>query len=60
MFRISLHYTLQSHGKWSEEYRAFLDEAALADGLGLSGIYVGEHHFSEDGWCPSPFVALGA
>lgn len=58
--KFSLHYTLQSRGGWAEEYRGFIEEVKLAESLGFSGAFVGEHHFSEDGWCPSPFLPLSA
>ncbi|MDG7048317.1 MAG: LLM class flavin-dependent oxidoreductase [Nitrososphaerota archaeon] len=58
--KISLHYTLQSDGNWQSTYGDFLDEVKRADGLGLYGVYVGEHHFAKDGWCPAPFLPLSA
>ncbi len=58
--KFSLHYTLQSKGQWEKEYKDYLKEVKLAEKLGFSAIYVGEHHFSEDGWSPSPFLALSA
>ncbi len=58
--KFSLHYTLQSKGSWEREYIDYLKEVKNAEKLGFSGIYVGEHHFSEDGWSPAPFLALSA
>ncbi len=58
--KFSLHYTLQSKGSWQSEYRNYLKEVKIAEKLGFSAVYVGEHHFSEDGWSPAPFLALSA
>jgi alkanesulfonate monooxygenase SsuD/methylene tetrahydromethanopterin reductase-like flavin-dependent oxidoreductase (luciferase family) len=58
--KFSLHYTLQSKGSWEREYRDYLKEVKEAEKLGFSAVYVGEHHFSEDGWSPAPFLALSA
>jgi len=58
--KFSLHYTLQSEGNWADEYRDFLKQSVLAEKLNFSAIYVGEHHFSPDGWSPSPFLPLSA
>ncbi|MEM0123585.1 MAG: LLM class flavin-dependent oxidoreductase [Conexivisphaerales archaeon] len=58
--KFSLHYTLQSDGKWVDEYRGFLQESSLSEKLNFSAVYVGEHHFSPDGWSPAPFTALSA
>ncbi|MCL4344438.1 MAG: LLM class flavin-dependent oxidoreductase [Nitrososphaerota archaeon] len=58
--KFSLHYTLQSDGRWVEEYRGFLQESSLGEKLNFSAVYVGEHHFSPDGWSPAPFIALSA
>lgn len=40
-------------------YRAAMEIAQWADGLGLSRISISEHHGVDDGYCPSPAV-LGA
>ncbi|MGC9208949.1 MAG: LLM class flavin-dependent oxidoreductase [Nitrososphaeria archaeon] len=58
--KFSLHYTLQSRGRWDVVYHDFLKEVRLAERLGFSAVYVGEHHFSEDGWSPAPFLALAS
>ncbi|MGC8661135.1 MAG: LLM class flavin-dependent oxidoreductase [Nitrososphaeria archaeon] len=58
--KFSLHYTLQSEGKWAAEYRGFLQESVLGEKLNYHAVYVGEHHFSPDGWSPAPFLALSA
>lgn len=58
--KFSLHYTLQSKNSWNSAYQEFLKESILAEELGFYGIYVGEHHFAADGWCPSPIPVLAA
>lgn len=48
-------------GKPFDEYYAdFLDLAAWADDAGFDRLSLSEHHFVEDGYLPSPFVAAGA
>jgi alkanesulfonate monooxygenase SsuD/methylene tetrahydromethanopterin reductase-like flavin-dependent oxidoreductase (luciferase family) len=41
-------------------YRAALQMAAFADGIGVDRIALMEHHGSEDGYLPQPFVMAGA
>src|SRR5207249_1889740 len=36
------------------------DDARLAERLGLHSVWLSEHHFWYDGWCPAPLVAAGA
>ena len=43
-----------------EYYADFLDLAAWADDAGFDRLSLSEHHFVEDGYLPSPFVAAGA
>lgn len=43
----------------SELYASALDMAAFADDIGISRIGVMEHHASDDGYLPSPFVLGG-
>ena len=42
------------------EYRDILDLARLVEEEGLDGVWVSEHHFSQDGYLPSLLVLLGA
>ncbi len=37
----------------TERYRQALELAAQADQLGLDSVWVSEHHFVDDGYCPS-------
>jgi alkanesulfonate monooxygenase SsuD/methylene tetrahydromethanopterin reductase-like flavin-dependent oxidoreductase (luciferase family) len=39
-------------------YRAFVDEAVLAEELGLDFVWTTEHHFAPDGWMPSQLPVL--
>jgi len=41
-------------------YRAAIDQAAWADGLGFTQVFLAEHHGAEGGYCPSPMVMAGA
>jgi alkanesulfonate monooxygenase SsuD/methylene tetrahydromethanopterin reductase-like flavin-dependent oxidoreductase (luciferase family) len=40
-----------------ELYREALREAQLAESLGYDSLWMGEHHFAYDGYCPSLMVA---
>ncbi len=40
------------------DYRAFAEDAALADRLGFHSIWTAEHRIWYDGWCPAPLHAL--
>src|SRR5882762_631103 len=44
---------------WDELYRDVLEQAEVADRHGFDRVTLSEHHFTEDGYLPSPFV-LGA
>ena len=41
-------------------YRDLLDDAELAESLGFDSIWLSEHHFWFDGYCPADLVAAGA
>ncbi|CDM77416.1 LLM class flavin-dependent oxidoreductase [Mycobacterium marinum] len=43
----------------AELYRAAIEMAAFADGIGVDNISVMEHHGSEDGYLPQPFTMAG-
>jgi alkanesulfonate monooxygenase SsuD/methylene tetrahydromethanopterin reductase-like flavin-dependent oxidoreductase (luciferase family) len=45
---------------WSELYRETLDLAAWSETVGFSGAWVPEHHGADDGYIPSPCIALAA
>lgn len=41
-------------------YRAMREDAVLAEELGFHSLWIAEHHFWYDGWCPSPLVAAAS
>lgn len=41
-------------------YRELLEFARTAEDVGLDGVWVSEHHFSDDGYMPSVFPTLAA
>lgn len=41
-------------------YRELQDDARLAEALGFHSLWLSEHHFWYDGWCPSLLVAGAA
>lgn len=41
-------------------YREYIDETVYAEELGFDSVWVGEHHFAEDAWTPSPLPVLAA
>ena len=47
-------------GSQADLYQACLDQCEWADGLGFDSVEVLEHHGSDDGYNPAPFVLAGA
>lgn len=45
---------------WDSHYRALLERYEWVEELGLAGLWVTEHHFWEDGYCPQPLTFLSA
>lgn len=45
---------------WDEVYAHFLDQVVWADEHGFDTVMLHEHHFSDDGYLPSPFTAAAA
>jgi alkanesulfonate monooxygenase SsuD/methylene tetrahydromethanopterin reductase-like flavin-dependent oxidoreductase (luciferase family) len=41
-------------------YADLVADARFAEALGFHSLWVAEHHFSPDGWCPAPLVAAAA
>jgi alkanesulfonate monooxygenase SsuD/methylene tetrahydromethanopterin reductase-like flavin-dependent oxidoreductase (luciferase family) len=41
-------------------YRDLQDDARLVEELGYESLWVTEHHFWYDGWCPAPIVAAAS
>ncbi|MDE2303567.1 MAG: LLM class flavin-dependent oxidoreductase [Sphingomonadales bacterium] len=50
----------QFRRKWDDLYAEILDLVAWTEDAGFAGAWVPEHHLSEDGYIPSPLVALTA
>jgi len=42
---------------WADVYAHFLDQVVWADDNGFDTVMLHEHHFSDDGYLPSPFTA---
>ena len=64
MTRLGVWYDFRNPARWRrpwpELYRETLDQAAHAEQLGFSSIWLSEHHFSEEGYLPSLAAMLGA
>lgn len=45
---------------WGDLYAETLEFITWSEGIGFEGAWVPEHHGSEDGYAPSPLVALAA
>lgn len=50
----------QWHRPWETLYAETLDLIAETERLGFQGAWVPEHHLADDGYLPSPLVALAA
>jgi alkanesulfonate monooxygenase SsuD/methylene tetrahydromethanopterin reductase-like flavin-dependent oxidoreductase (luciferase family) len=46
--------------RWEELYAEILDVVAWSESAGFTGAWVPEHHMADDGYMPSPLVALAA
>jgi alkanesulfonate monooxygenase SsuD/methylene tetrahydromethanopterin reductase-like flavin-dependent oxidoreductase (luciferase family) len=61
---IGLLFTFRNPPRWARPdadlYRDTLDEIALADRLGFDGVWLAEHHFTDDGWSPSALTLAAA
>jgi alkanesulfonate monooxygenase SsuD/methylene tetrahydromethanopterin reductase-like flavin-dependent oxidoreductase (luciferase family) len=56
----SLRSTARRPRPWPALYAELLFDAALAEDLGFDSVWLAEHHFWYDGWCPQPIVAAAA
>lgn len=45
---------------WETLYAEILDVAAWSESAGFAGAWVPEHHLADDGYMPSPMIALAA
>ncbi len=48
------------HPGWPQLYTDLRHDAILAERLGFTSLWVAEHRFWYDGWCPQPLVAAAA
>lgn len=57
-------FSMQTHpenpSSHAELYRQTLDHVRLAEEVGFDSAWISEHHFLEDGYCPSPLVMASA
>lgn len=64
MTRVGFLLDFRNPPAWRREPSLFarqqLELARLADAAGIDSLWVTEHHFAEDGYCPAPLVALGS
>jgi probable F420-dependent oxidoreductase len=64
MTRLGVWYDFRNPGRWRvpwpQLYRETLDQAAYAEELGFSSVWLSEHHFSAEGYLPSLAAVLGA
>ncbi len=47
-------------GSHARLYAELVRDGQLAEELGFHSLWIAEHHFWYDGWCPAPLVAAGA
>lgn len=61
---IGLLFTFRNPPQWyrpdADLYGDTMDEIELADRLGFDGVWLAEHHFTDDGWSPSPLTLAAA
>lgn len=62
MVDFGLHFSCSSlaGGGWPDLYDEAISQTLLAEQLGFTYSVVAEHHFTKDGWIPSPIVLCGA
>lgn len=57
-------YDFRNPPQWrrpsQQQYAEILDVIAWTEQVGFDGAWVPEHHLAEDGYMPSPLIALGA
>jgi alkanesulfonate monooxygenase SsuD/methylene tetrahydromethanopterin reductase-like flavin-dependent oxidoreductase (luciferase family) len=61
---IGLLYDFRNPQPWRlpfpELYAALLDQAVAADHLGYDSVWISQHHFVDDGYCPAAFPVAAA
>lgn len=56
----SMRSTVYAPAPWQRLYADLRHDARLAEDLGYDSIWVAEHHFWYDGWCPQPLLAAAS
>ncbi len=58
--RVGLFYDFRhpSGPPFEDYYRQVFDQVAWAESLGFESVWVSGHHFTDDGYIPSPLIAL--
>ena len=57
---VSLNTTPAADFNWTASYRRAFEDARAAESLGLESVFLSEHHFVADGYCPSLVVPAGS
>ena len=62
--RFGLWYDFRNPEPWRQPfeqlYRATLEQITWAESLGYGSVWLSEHHFTDDGYTPSPLVIAAA
>ncbi|MCH7641285.1 LLM class flavin-dependent oxidoreductase, partial [Patescibacteria group bacterium] len=57
-------FSMQTHEEQPyshpELYKNTIEQVKLAEDVGFDSAWISEHHFLDDGYCPSPAVIAGA
>lgn len=56
----SMQSTASSPASWPRLYADLVRDARQAEALGFDSLWVAEHRFWYDGWCPAPLIAAAA
>jgi alkanesulfonate monooxygenase SsuD/methylene tetrahydromethanopterin reductase-like flavin-dependent oxidoreductase (luciferase family) len=56
----SMRSTMYEPSSWIRLYAQLRADARLAEELGFDALWLAEHHFWYDGWCPQPLVAAAS
>lgn len=56
----SMRSTVYEPSSWTGLYAQLRADARLAEQLGYDTLWLAEHHFWYDGWCPQPLVAVAS
>lgn len=56
----SMQSTVAAPASWPRLYADLVEDARHAEALGFDSIWLAEHRFWYDGWCPAPLVAAAA